>query len=116
MITKVIPKLPFINKEKTLDFYSKIGFTLLADYGDYLLLSLDTIEIHFFSYPELFPEKSDFMIYLKVDAAIEKIYQEIQNKEIQIHPNGTLEIKPWHQKEFAILDPNGTLLTFGQTT
>ncbi len=115
MITTVIPKLPFINKEKTLDFYAKIGFTLLSDYGDYLLLSLNTIEIHFFSYPELIPEKSDFMIYLKVDAAIEKIYQEIQNKGIEIHPNGKLEIKPWHQKEFAIIDPNGTLLTFGQT-
>lgn len=115
MITKIIPKLPFTNKEKTLDYYSIIGFTLLSDYGDYLLLSLDNIEIHFFYYPELIPEKSDFMIYLKVDESIEKIYQEVQSNGIKIHPNGNLETKPWNQKEFAIIDPNGTLLTFGQS-
>lgn len=115
MITTVIPKLPFIDKQKTIDFYTKLGFSILSDYGDYLLLSSDNNEVHFFSYPTLIPEKSDFMIYLKVDIGIEKLYQEVQSKAIEIHPNGTLETKPWNQKEFALIDPNGTLLTFGQT-
>ena len=52
---------------------------------------------------------------LKVDESIEKIYQEVQSNGIKIHPNGNLETKPWNQKEFAIIDPNGTLLTFGQS-
>lgn len=115
MIKTIIPKLPFIDKQKTTTFYAKIGFSLLSDYGDYILLSCDTVEIHFFSYPTLIPEKSDFMIYLKVDTGIEKLYQEVQSKGIKIHPNGTLETKPWNQKEFAIIDPNGTLLTFSQS-
>lgn len=115
MITTVIPKLPFIDKQKTLNFYiEQLGFSLLSDYGDYLLLSCDNVEVHFFSYPTLLPEKSDFMIYLRIDSDIEKYYQILQNLNVEIHPNGALEIKPWNQKEFAIIDPNGTLLTFGQ--
>lgn len=114
MLTNVIPKLPFIDKQKTINFYTKLGFSLLSDYEDYLLLSCDNVEIHFFSYPTLLPEKSDFMIYLRIDSDIEKYYQKLQDLEVKIHPNGNLETKPWHQKEFAIIDPNGTLLTFGQ--
>ncbi|MFC4738747.1 bleomycin resistance protein [Flavobacterium ponti] len=116
MITTVIPKLPFIDKQKTLNFYiNQLGFSFLSDYGDYLLLSCDNVEIHFFSYPTFLPEKSDFMIYLRINSEIEKYYQKLQDLEVKIHPNGALETKPWNQKEFAIIDPNGTLLTFGQT-
>lgn len=116
MITNVIPKLPFIDKQKTLDFYvNQLGFSLLSDYGDYILLSCDTVEIHFFLFSTLIPEKSDFMIYLRIDTDIEKYYQKLQKLEVEIHPNGTLETKPWNQKEFSIIDPNGTLLTFGQS-
>lgn len=55
------------------------------------------------------------MIYLRIDTDIEKYYQKLQKLEVEIHPNGTLETKPWNQKEFSIIDPNGTLLTFGQS-
>jgi hypothetical protein len=32
-----------------------------------------------------------------------------------IHPNGKLQNKPWGQREFALLDPDNNLLTFGQS-
>ena len=60
------------------------------------------------------PKKSDFMIYLRVNAEIEKLYNKLIDSGISIHPNGKLEKKPWNQMEFSIIDPNGTLLTFGQ--
>ena len=41
-------------------------------------------------------------------------YNELLKKNITIHPNSPLEIKPWGQKEFALLDPDNNLLTFGQ--
>lgn len=113
MITSIVSKLPFIEKQKTSDFYQVLGFTLLADYTDYLIMRSDNTELHFFSYPTLQPGKSDFMIYLRV-TEIESLYQALQKKGISIHPNGKLEEKPWKQKEFALTDPNGTLLTFGQ--
>lgn len=113
MITSVIPKLPFIDKQKTIDFYTQIGFQLQSDYGDYMLMRAPHAEVHFFSFPTLQPAKSDFMIYLPV-AGIESMYREFQEKGIAIHPNGKLEDKLWKQREFSVSDPNGTLLTFGQ--
>ncbi len=116
MITTIIPKLPFIEKQKTINFYvSQLGFTLTSDYGDYLIANLDGVELHFFSFPGLNPSKSDFMIYLRIDNAIEMYYQKLEDLGVKIHPNGKLENKPWNQREFSIIDPNGTLLTFGQS-
>lgn len=116
MITSIIPKLPFIEKQKTIDFYTnQLGFELGSDYGNYILLNHGTIELHFFLFRELVPSESDFMIYLRIDD-IEEYYQKIQGLGAAIHPNGKLEDKPWGQKEFSIIDPNGTLLTFGQST
>jgi hypothetical protein len=115
MISRIVPKLPFINREQTLKFYiNQLGFILRADYGDYIIIDLPDAELHFFAYPGLQPGKSDFMIYLRVDEGIEMMYQKFQEEGIVIHPNGKLHDKPWRQKEFSIIDPNGTLLTFGQ--
>ena len=86
----------------------------MADHGDYLITKYQELEIHFFSFETLVPEKSDFMIYLRIENEIEKLYQEIQDQGIEIHPNGKLETKPWHMKEFSLIDPSGTLLTFGE--
>lgn len=113
MITSIIPKLPFIEKQKTIDFYNQLGFTLASDFGDYLIMHSGQAELHFFSYATLQPAQSDFMIYLRV-TEIDLLYDSFRKKNITIHPNGPLEEKPWNQKEFAIIDPNGTLLTFGQ--
>lgn len=115
MISRVIPKLPYIDKQQTTAFYvHQLGFRLLADYGDYLIIDFPDAELHFFSYSDLKPDKSDFMIYLRVNENIDEMYQTFQNKGIAIHPNGKLEDKPWKQREFSVIDPNGTLLTFGQ--
>jgi hypothetical protein len=35
-------------------------------------------------------------------------------KNAGIHPAGALQTKPWGQQEFAMLDPDNNLLTFGQ--
>ncbi|TDX87007.1 bleomycin resistance protein [Epilithonimonas xixisoli] len=114
MISQIIPKLPFINKEKTIDYYQNLGFGFVADYGDYLIATYNDSEIHFFEFGSLIPEKSDFMIYLRISNNIDRFYQQTQDKGISIHPNGNLETKPWGTREFSVIDPNGTLLTFGE--
>ena len=115
MVTQIIPKLPYINKEETLKFYTeKLRYKLISDYGDYFIMNVDSEEIHFFEFKNLDPKKSDFMIYLRIEN-IENFYENLQTQNVEIHPNGKLETKPWKQKEFSILDPNGTLLTFGES-
>lgn len=116
MITAAVPKLPFIDKQATLHYYcTQLGFRLLNDYGDYLLIQKDQAELHLFSFPALQPSQSDFMIYLRLDGDIHGYYAQLQQQGVAIHPNGALAQKPWQQWEFSLLDPNGTLLTFGQS-
>lgn len=114
MISHIIPKLPFINKNETKIFYTQLGFDFVADYGDYLIALYNNHELHFFEYPTLVPEQSDFMIYLKISNDIDEFYQQIKDKNIAIHPNGDLKNQPWHMREFSVIDPCGTLLTFGE--
>ncbi|MFZ1790044.1 MAG: VOC family protein [Saprospiraceae bacterium] len=116
MIISVIPKLPFINRDETIFFYVKqLEFELLSDYGDYLIMEKDGVEVHFFSFPSLIPSKSDFMVYVRIDANIESLVASFKSKNPSLKWILDLETKPWGQKEFSLSDPNGTCLTFGQS-
>ncbi|WP_255433121.1 hypothetical protein [Spirosoma sp. KUDC1026] len=43
MLTDIIPKLPMRDKKLTTVFYvDKLGFTILSDYEDYLLIKKDS--------------------------------------------------------------------------
>lgn len=116
MLTEIIPKLPMRNKEITREFYTnKLGFEELGDYEGYLMVRRDNIEIHFFEFKSLNPKENYGQVYIRIDS-IEDFYKTLLDTKISIHPNGKLEVKPWGQKEFSILDPDTNLLTFGQST
>ncbi|SDD88247.1 hypothetical protein SAMN04488104_11001 [Algoriphagus faecimaris] len=115
MLTDINPKLPMRDKALTKDFYlNNLGFIELGDYGDYLMVRKDNIEIHFFEFKDLEPKDNYGQVYIRTND-IDLLYQTILNNKVSIHPNGHLETKPWGQKEFALLDPDNNLLTFGQT-
>jgi hypothetical protein len=115
MLTNINPKLPMRNKVLTKDFYlNKLNFKELGDYGDYLILGKDHIEIHFFEFKDLDPKENYGQVYIRTND-INKLYNELLNNKTSIHPNGPLQIKPWGQKEFALLDPDHNLLTFGES-
>jgi catechol 2,3-dioxygenase-like lactoylglutathione lyase family enzyme len=116
MLTNVNPKLPMRNKSVTKDFYvTKLGFQNVgsSDYDGYLMVEKDSIEIHFFEFKELSPNDSYSGVYIRTDD-IDNLYQSLLDNKVPIHPNGALQEKPWGQKEFALLDPDNNLLTFGQ--
>mgnify|MGYP001179595510 CR=1 FL=1 len=115
MLTHVIPKLPMRNKSITKTYYIEtLGFKEMADYGNYLVLVKDNIEIHFFEHRELKPNENYGQVYIRI-ANIDQYYQQLLAEHVSIHPNGHLEVKLWHQKEFALLDPDNNLLTFGES-
>lgn len=115
MLLVIIPKLPMRNKLATIHFYEKqLGFELLGDYGNYILVKKEGIEIHFFEYPDLNPLENYGQVYIRTND-IEQLYQRFLLNQIPIHPNGKLALKPWGQKEFALLDPDHNLLTFGES-
>lgn len=117
MLTEINPKLPMRDKAATREFYiEKLGFEEFgsADFEDYLMVKKDKIQIHFFEFNELEPTENYGQVYIRTDD-IESLYKSMLRKNVSIHPNGHLQIKPWKQKEFSLLDPNNNLLTFGQT-
>lgn len=114
MLTKIHPKLPMRHKSITQNYYVNIlGFQEMGNYDDYLMVKKDEIEIHFFEFKELDIKENYGQIYIRTDN-IDQLYQSFLDKKIEIHPNGHLQIKPWGQKEFSLLDPDHNLLTFGQ--
>jgi hypothetical protein len=114
MLTHINPKLPMRDKDCTKDFYlNNLDFKELEDYGDYLMVGKDNIEIHFFEFKGLDPKENYGQVYIRTED-IEKLYQSLLDNKTSIHPNGHLQAKPWGQMEFAVLDPDNNLLTFGQ--
>ncbi len=117
MLITIIPKLPMRSKPVTREFYvSQLGFADIgsADYDGYLLLKKDHIEIHFFEFKDLDPAANYGQVYIRTND-IETLYQSLTDNHARIHPAGHLQSKPWGQKEFAMLDPDNNLLTFGQS-
>ncbi|MCX8473086.1 MAG: VOC family protein [Sediminibacterium sp.] len=114
MLTSINPKLPMHDLCITQDYYvNKLGFEILSNYGDYLILQKDNIEIHFFIFKGLDPKKNYGQVYIRTDNIVQ-LFKELNERKVIIHPNGNLETKPWGQKEFSLLDPDNNLLTFGQ--
>jgi len=116
MLTDISPKLPMRDKVATRDFYlDNLGFQEFgsADFDEYLMVEKDNIQIHFFEFKGLDPKHNYGQVYIRTDD-IDNFYQSLLNKKVSIHPSGHLQTKPWGQKEFALLDPDNNLLTFGQ--
>lgn len=114
MLTTICPKLPMRNKLATKHFYTnQLGFEEIGNYEGYLMVKKDTVEIHFFEFKELNPKENYAQVYIRTND-IDNLYQSISDHRIEVHPNGTLQTRPWGQKEFALLDPDHNLLTFGQ--
>lgn len=117
MLTSVHPKLPMRNKAITRDYYvNQLGFDEFgnADFEDYLMVQKGNIQLHFFAFRELDPKENYGQVYIRTND-IDTLYQTFLDQGIGIHPNGALQLKPWGQKEFSLLDPDHNLLTFGQS-
>lgn len=117
MLTSINPKLPMRNKAATREFYiNGLGFSEFGntDYDGYLMVEKENIQIHFFEFKELDPKENYGQVYIRTDN-IDELYRSMLDKKLPIHPNGDLQVKPWGQKEFSMLDPDNNLLTFGQS-
>lgn len=115
MLLSVCPKLPMRDKSITREFYCQLlGFRDIGsfDFPDYLILKRELVELHFFLFSGLNPEENYGQVYLRVER-IQELYESLIASGVNIHPNGKLLKKPWGQWEFALLDPDNNLLTFG---
>lgn len=116
MLTAIHPKLPMRDKAVTRAYYlQQLGFREIgsADFHDYLMVEKDNIQIHFFLFAALDPKENYGQVYIRTDN-IDLLYQTLLDNKVSIHPAAHLQTKTWGQKEFALLDPDNNLLTFGQ--
>jgi hypothetical protein len=104
------------DKAATRNFYiTQLGFTDIGtiDYDGYLMVKKEAVELHFFEFTALNPSENYGQVYIRT-SNINGLYQQMLDKKLAIHPNGALQLKPWGQYEFSMLDPDNNLLTFGQ--
>lgn len=114
MLTAIIPKLPMRDHEVTRSYYvDQLGFTVTGSYAGYLIVERDGFQLHFFHSADLDARTNDGQVYIRTDA-IDALHHDLIRAGVRIHPNGALSDKPWGQREFALLDPDRNLLTFGQ--
>jgi hypothetical protein len=110
-LLKATPILAYLDQEKTINFYTKLGFECNANWDGYLMFKRDHINIHLWlCNDESIPKNTG--CYVNVDE-IDTLYMEYIDLQI-VHPNGPLEIKPWGMKQFSILDNSGNIIHFGQ--
>jgi catechol 2,3-dioxygenase-like lactoylglutathione lyase family enzyme len=116
MVEQFIPKLPAKDINETKQFYvDTMSFELVVQFDDYIIFAKDGSEIHFYLDRNVEPKTSEMMIYIRVSGDLEALYKSYKDRDVVIPEKGMLEVKPWGQQEFSIIDNNGTLLTFGQT-
>ena len=108
------PVLPSLDIARTVAFYCDLlGFEEVhAAPREYGIVERGSVELHFwFTEDAALPKASGCRVQV---TGIDGLYSLCQGAGI-VHPNGALTEKSWGTREFAILDPDGNLLTFHQS-
>jgi len=102
------------NLDASTTFYARLGFTVHADYPpNYRILSDGRgAELHLTSMEKdwLKPERNPFGVYFYTED-VDELAAEFGRSVI--HPP---QNKPWGMYEFAVSDPDGTLIRVGKPT
>lgn len=105
------PVLASLDIERSVEFFvSKLGFTSVhASQGEYGIVSNGPVEIHFWACANRsIAEATSCRVQVH---GVQDLHSQCASQAI-VHPNAPLDTKPWGTKEFAILDPDGNLVTF----
>jgi hypothetical protein len=111
-----IPILPMRSVDETRRFLELMGFAVQIHHGPspYAIACRGPLEVHFFHHPDVDPLTSSAGCYLRVrdpDALhAEFVRSGAAAAARKIDPVAT---KPWGMREFAVIDPNGSLLRIG---
>lgn len=115
VMQSVSPILTSYHIRNTAQFYKeKMGFTITSSMPEmgYLIVSRDSVELHFSLHKSSSPATTMTQCYIRVNN-IDVLYAEYEAAGV-VHPNGKLEHKPWGMHEFTALDGDGNALRIGQ--
>lgn len=103
------PVLPSLDIGRTVAFYcEQLGFEAVHVAPDYAIVEREAVELHFWPCedPDL-PKASGCRVEV---VGIEALHAQCAALGI-VHPNAPLADKPWGSREFAVLDPDGNIVT-----
>lgn len=109
LLASAVPVLPALELQTTARFYSTyLGLTIRHSDPDYVVLSANGLELHLWRCGDRrICEQSSCRLHVR---GIDALYERCRAAGI-VHPNAPLRDEPWGNREFAILDPNGVLIT-----
>lgn len=114
---KSIPVLPSRSLERTIRFYSRLGFEgrLLA-MGTWAIVTRGDLELHFFPYPQLQPAENYGGCYLRVSDVdgLAAVFGQAELPRSGIPRVECVEDKVWRMREFALIDEDGNLVRIGR--
>ncbi len=105
------PVLPSLDIERSVEFFvSGLGFAKVrVSQGEYGIVSNGAVQIHFWACTDRrIAEATGCRVQVH---RINELYAHCASQAM-VHPNAALDTKPWGTREFAILDPDGNLITF----
>ncbi|KFM26330.1 Bleomycin resistance protein [Auxenochlorella protothecoides] len=117
-ILGAVPIVPVSSIKDSLTWYEKLGFVPRTDEdGDadnYALLTLGPVELHLRqvnSSEKLDAEANANGVYVRVEG-LDALHDEFKGKGLSSLKG--VQDTQWGMREFALSDPDGTLLRFGQ--
>ena len=107
------PVLASLDIERSVHFYrTHLGFEVQhVEQGVYGVVTRDEVGLHFWACSERQIAENTSCRF-RVDR-LDSLYARCEAAGI-VHPNASLESKPWGAREFAITDPDGNLVWFSQ--
>lgn len=112
---RAIPILPSSSLSATAAFYARLGFVECGRWeNEYLIVERDGLELHFFPLAEVDPATSNWMCFLRVEDSA-ALYEEFSRLGLPLGCFGAPRVQgpPDADGEFAVIDPDGTLLRIG---
>jgi catechol 2,3-dioxygenase-like lactoylglutathione lyase family enzyme len=114
-IAHVVPILPVKNLARAMDFYRRLGFSAHSwrDGDGYGFLTRDGLEIHLSKSDKLIENQNPCGVYFYlVDGTAAALEAEFLAAGVSLSER--LAAREWKQNEFALRDPDGNLLVFGE--
>ena len=109
-IEATVPVLASLDLDESRDFYmSHLGFRLLRQDADYLMLARDGAELHFWLCADRHVAENTSCYVRTGDC--QALFDEFSRRGLALQPP---VLRPWGMKELYVIDPHGNLLKFGE--
>ncbi len=116
-LLRAIPVMTVNDIDRSLTFFSHLGFQVHHLEGGFAIIKRDAIEVHFTHHPEMRPEENNSVCRIAV-SNIDALCQEVLAVHT-LHPHlfsrmPSLTTQPWG-REINIVDPCGILIRFSES-